>query len=98
MWLLKDIYKSMRKILSTLLLFFSLVVCAQERPFWQEIRAYKTADSIAAPPPKAIVFVGSSSFRMWKDMEQAFPNHEVVNRGFGGSSLPHVIEYADEII
>jgi cytochrome c biogenesis protein ResB len=81
MLVLNDIYKSMKKILTALLLFFSLVVCAQERPFWQEIRAYKTADSIAAPPSKAIVFVGSSSFRMWKDIEKAFPNHEVVNRG-----------------
>lgn len=90
--------KLMKRIFTAVLLCFSLIACAQERPFWQEIRAYKTADSLDAPARKAIVFVGSSSFRMWKDMEKAFPDNEVINRGFGGSSLPHVIEYADEII
>lgn len=88
----------MKRILSILLICFSVVACAQERPFWKEIQSFKSADSIEAPQRKAVVFVGSSSFRMWKDIEKAFPDHEVINRGFGGSSLPHVIEYADEII
>ena len=35
---------------------------------------------------------------MWKDLQNAFPRHVVINRGFGGSSLPHVIDYADEIV
>lgn len=50
------------------------------------------------PPANAIVFVGSSSFKMWKDVAQSFPDHTVINRGFGGSSLPHVIEYAKDIV
>lgn len=81
-----------------LLVCFSLVVNAQERPFWKEIRAFKTADSLQQPPGKAIVFVGSSSFRMWNDVGGDFPGHTIINRGFGGSSLPHVIQYADQIV
>lgn len=83
---------------------FALIVClpftvsAQERPFWKEIESFKIHDSTQPPPENAIVFVGSSSFRMWKDVDRAFPEHRIINRGFGGSSLPHVIEYADEIV
>lgn len=82
------------------LLFVILVwdAAAQQRPFWKEIRSFQMADSLQAPPEGAIVFVGSSSFRMWKDVGRYFPGRTIINRGFGGSSLPHVIEYADEIV
>jgi lysophospholipase L1-like esterase len=82
-----------------LLLLQSNFVFAQDQlPFWNEIRAFKKADSIQPPPANAILFVGSSSFRLWKDVDKAFPKHTIINRGFGGSSLPHVIQYADDII
>ena len=81
-----------------MLVLSSCTLSAQERPFERELKKFKTADSIQAPPKNAIVFVGSSSFRMWKDVQEDFPGHTIINRGFGGSSLPHVIDYADEII
>ncbi|MGC1240823.1 MAG: SGNH/GDSL hydrolase family protein [Chryseosolibacter sp.] len=88
----------MKNILIALFVCIPLVLSAQNRPFYSEIRSFQSKDSLQAPPDKAIVFVGSSSFKMWKNMEQSFPDHTVINRGFGGSSLPHVIEYADEIV
>jgi len=88
----------MKTILTFFFVCFSLVLYAQNGKFWDEIRSFKVADSVQPPPRRAIVFVGSSSFRMWKDINRDFPNHKIINRGFGGSSLPHVIEYADEII
>lgn len=88
----------MNRIITALVFCLPLLLSAQERPFWKEIRAFKAADSIDRPPKNAIVFVGSSSFRMWKNIQEDFPDHHVVNRGFGGSSLPHVIAYADEIV
>ncbi|RYZ29367.1 MAG: G-D-S-L family lipolytic protein [Chitinophagaceae bacterium] len=82
-----------------LLLVTTSFVRAQEpAPFWNEIQGFKKADSLHNPVKNAILFVGSSSFRMWKDVDKAFPNHTIINRGFGGSSLPHVIQYANEII
>ena len=76
-----------------------IFVFAQEpMPFQDEIQAFKKADSIQQPPTNAILFTGSSSIRLWKDLQQAFPNRTIINRGFGGSSLPEMIYYANDII
>lgn len=50
------------------------------------------------PPKDAIIFVGSSSFTKWTDVQDYFPSHTIINRGFGGSTLQDVIRYADDII
>jgi lysophospholipase L1-like esterase len=71
---------------------------AQQPAFYDEIQAFKKQDSIKPPPQHAILFVGSSSFRKWTDVQSYFPNYTIINRGFGGSSLPDVIRYADDII
>jgi lysophospholipase L1-like esterase len=72
---------------------------AQQHPaFWDEIQNFKKQDSISAPPKNAILFVGSSSFRKWTDAQSYFPKYPIINRGFGGSLLPDVIRYADDII
>lgn len=88
----------MKRVAIVLFVCFSFGLSAQNRPFYKEIKDFERADSIQQPPRKAIVFVGSSSFRMWKSLQEDFPDHTVINRGFGGSSLPHVIDYADEIV
>lgn len=92
----------MKKVLlHTLLLLFvaGTSIYGQENPpFWNEIQAFKKRDSIQPPTQHAILFTGSSSFRMWHNVQQAFPNHTIINRGFGGSSLPDVIRYANDII
>ncbi|RTL52360.1 MAG: G-D-S-L family lipolytic protein [Sphingobacteriales bacterium] len=71
---------------------------AQTPRFYQEIQAFKQQDSLHFPPANAILFVGSSSFQKWKDVQDYFPNHIIINRGFGGSTLPDVIRYAPDII
>ena len=91
----------MKKLLLFLVLFsFTATAIAQgaQKPFYNDIQGFKKEDSLQKPPSNAILFVGSSSFRMWNDVQQAFPEHTIINRGFGGSSLPHVIDYANEII
>lgn len=67
-------------------------------PFWSEIQAFKKMDSAAFPRKNSILFVGSSSFRMWQDLQQDFPGHNIINRGLGGSSLPDLIRYEQDII
>jgi len=83
-----------------LLLFFLPVFSfanAQNAPFYSEIQQFKTQDSIHFPPKHAILFLGSSSFRKWEDVQKYFPGYKIINRGFGGSTIPDAIYYADKI-
>jgi lysophospholipase L1-like esterase len=70
----------------------------QQPAFWNEIAEFRRQDSIQRPPSGAILFVGSSSFRLWPNIQSYFPGYAIINRGFGGSSFPDVIRYAGEII
>ncbi len=84
-------------------LLIALVMCvafvnAQDAPFYSEIKAFKTQDSIHFPPKHAILFLGSSSFRKWTDVQKSFPQYKVINRGFGGSTFPDAIHYLDQIV
>jgi lysophospholipase L1-like esterase len=66
--------------------------------FEQEILSYEAADKIKSPPQGAVLFAGSSSIRLWNTLAQDFPSFSVINRGFGGSTLPEVAWYAPRII
>jgi lysophospholipase L1-like esterase len=65
--------------------------------FEKEIAAFEKSDAKKAPPKDCILFVGSSSIRLWQTAE-AFPNLPVINRGFGGSTIPDVNYFADRIV
>ncbi len=69
-----------------------------EYPFESDIHQFKENDIINPPPLHAILFVGSSSFTLWKNVQDFFPGYTIINRGFGGSTLPDLIHYADQII
>ncbi len=75
-----------------------LVLTGDAQPFKEDIQNFKKQDSINPPPQNAILFVGSSSFTKWKDVQDYFPGYKIINRGFGGSSLPDVIRYVNDII
>jgi len=72
----------------------------EERPAsrWEDaIRAFESADRGSPPPKHAVLFVGSSSIRMW-DLAKGFPRRRVINRGFGGSQIADSTEFAARII
>lgn len=87
---------SVIRILTLLLLPFYLL--AQGSPFEPEILAFEKADKASPPPQRSIVFTGSSSIRYWDNLSNYFPNKPVLQRGFGGSQLSDVIQYADRVI
>jgi lysophospholipase L1-like esterase len=66
--------------------------------FFQEIKAFKILDSIAFPAKGQVLLIGSSSFTKWKDVQDYFPGASILNRGFGGSSLPDLIRYKADIV
>jgi lysophospholipase L1-like esterase len=90
----------MKKIkLALVFLFFVSALIAQEKPpFWNDIEAFRHQDSAREAPQHAILFVGSSSFTKWTDVQNYFPGYTIVNRGFGGSSLPDVTRYENDVI
>ena len=86
-------------VFACLLLSCSSALFAQRSPdYWPEIVAFKKQDSLHLPPAHAILFIGSSSFTKWTDVSAYFPGYPIINRGFGGSTLPDVIRYAYDII
>src|SRR6478609_363182 len=90
--------KLAKHLLFLLFILTAQFVIAQEPPFWSNIQTFKKQDSIQMPPQHAILFVGSSSFTKWTDVQNYFPDYPIINRGFGGSSLPDLVRYADDII
>ncbi len=70
----------------------------QPNPFQPEIDAFAKADKINMPDEGKILFAGSSSFRLWKDVNDYFPGMPILNRGFGGATLLDLIQYSKETI
>lgn len=73
-------------------------VAQQPHAFEKEIQAFEASDKTNPPPKNAILFVGSSSIRMWKTLAQDFPEYRVINRGFGGSQISNAIHFAERIV
>lgn len=56
-------------------------------------------ESAAQPPPKGeILFIGSSAIRLWKTLSADFPEHKVINHGFGGSQIADATHFAPRIV
>jgi lysophospholipase L1-like esterase len=75
--------------LSNILLFLFLftlgIAQAQEVPFEKEVREISQRLDLEGWQRGSTVFTGSSTIRMWKDLQSTFPNEVIVNTGFGGS-------------
>ncbi len=66
---------------------------------WEgEIAVFESADRANPPPKGGILFIGSSTIRLWKTLAKDFPDHKVINRGFGGSEIADSTHFADRII
>ena len=86
-------------LLTFLVSFGKLETSAQQSlPFWNEVQDFKKQDSLRFPASNQILLIGSSSFTYWKDVQEYFPRHTILNRAFGGSSLPDLIRYRYDIL
>ncbi|MDQ1095719.1 MULTISPECIES: GDSL-type esterase/lipase family protein [Chryseobacterium] len=90
----------MKKILSAfLLLAFAFFFTQEKKPmYWQDIQNFKKLDQENPPPKDAILLIGSSSFTKWTDVASYFPDKTIINRGFGGSRLTDLNNYADDLL
>ncbi len=73
---------------------------AQNAPsgFESEIQASEAMDRTNPPPQGAILFIGSSSIRLWATLARDFQGNRVINRGFGGSHIADSVNYAARIV
>lgn len=89
----------MKKILILVFLFVSSISFAQTTlPFWNDVQKFKKQDSVSFPSANQILFIGSSSFTKWTDVQDYFPGYKILNRAFGGSTLLDVTRYRYDVI
>lgn len=67
-------------------------------PFRDEVLRFAELDRASPPPPCPVLFVGSSSIRLWSGLAADMAPLPVLNRGFGGSSTRHVNAYFDRVV
>ena len=91
----------MKNFLKITFLFFVFIfgsLTAQKADFYDDIQHFKKLDAEKTPPKDAILFLGSSSFTMWKDIANYFPDKTIINRAFGGSRLLNLNYYAEDLL
>ncbi|MBX9652246.1 hypothetical protein K2Y11_01365 [bacterium] len=78
-----------------------IAVAAPNKPAvdkWEAtMAAFEKGDRENPPPEGGIVFVESSSIRLW-DLKKSFPGLPVINRGFGGFEVSDSVRYVDRIV
>ncbi len=55
-------------------------------------------DSIWDEKKETIVFTGSSSVRLWEGLETLFPDHQILNTGFGGSQTRDLLKHLQPLV
>lgn len=89
----------MRYLFFFLFLLGSMARAQDANRFAGEVEAIqKKYDTLWDASRETIVFTGSSSIRIWRDLEQRFPNHQIVNSGFGGSQASDLLAHSDQLI
>lgn len=97
---------------SALLILACLAGCGPRRPdtaplaaypdparLAADVAAFAAADSLDPPPPGGLLCIGSSSLRMWHPtLARDLAPHQVVPRGFGGSTMLDVLHYAPRLV
>jgi len=66
--------------------------------FETEIAAFEAEDRRSPPAPGGILFVGSSSIRLWDTLAEDFAPLPTIRRGFGGAHMEHVVHNARRIV
>ncbi|QLG46337.1 SGNH/GDSL hydrolase family protein [Costertonia aggregata] len=89
----------MRFFIIMFLFCFANTKAQETLAFAQEVEAIsKKYDTVWDSSKETIVFTGSSSIRVWKNLETVFPGHQIVNSGFGGSQTSDLLSHTNELI
>ncbi|WP_222984674.1 GDSL-type esterase/lipase family protein [Flagellimonas meishanensis] len=89
----------MRRFLFLMMLFPVLGNTQDPNRFKKEVmHIEQRMDSLWDSSKPVIVFTGSSSVRLWKDLEERFPEHQILNTGFGGSQSSDLEHYLNPLV
>jgi hypothetical protein len=96
-------HKSLGFIATLLTLVFTPITEGAEtnhnfQKWEKEIAAYGQSDRTNLPPKGGLLFIGSSTIRLWKTLAQDFPKQDVINRGIGGCEIVDCTYFADRIV
>lgn len=70
----------------------------QEIPFQKEVKSLTERIDQAGWNPNSFVFTGSSSVRLWRNLQEEFPTIPIINSGFGGSQASDLLIHLDELV
>lgn len=99
--------RSQRPLASIFCLLFSLLTCCPVAGFespnsgrqWESaVESFERDDALRSYPANAILFVGSSSIRLWESLADDMAPYPVIQRGFGGAKMVDVLTYKDRIL
>ncbi len=89
----------MRYLLFTFLLIGAIGHAQDQLRFKEEVMAIqKKYDTLWDSSKETLVFTGSSSIKIWKNLKDIFPGYQIVNSGFGGSQASDLLAHSDELI
>lgn len=89
----------MKKFLFCCWLLLPVLVRSQSLPYESDIQKFEAQDRQSPPQPRPILFVGSSSFTYWTDLQATFPDKQpILNRAFGGSTLVDLLNHYPRLI
>lgn len=83
-----------------IVLFTGVISFAQKTvPFSHEVTELsKKYDTLWDSSRESIVFTGSSSIRLWKTLKESFPEHQILNTGFGGSQATDLLYHLEPLV
>ncbi|MHA7129938.1 GDSL-type esterase/lipase family protein [Algoriphagus namhaensis] len=76
-----------------LFLFVTAFAFGQEKPFQSEVDALTEKIENQGWLPGGLVFTGSSSIRFWMNLQETFPEQNIINTGFGGSQASDLLAH-----
>ena len=85
-------------VLGVFLLGFLMSSAQDPNRFKQQVDQLVEKEYNFNSDKKLVIFTGSSSVRIWKDIQTYFPEYNIINNGFGGSHFSDLIYFYDELI
>ena len=101
------------KIIAALFGVLVLCLCWPAWQFYQEVQKVNSEDALVWGeavsalesntqglylPGEAVVFIGSSSIRMWSTLTDDMSPLPVIQHGFGGAKLNDIVHYSDRLV